>query len=483
MQITVDNKEFLLEFNGEKRFVYDGSSKAFYQFSNPFWEMVGDEKLRSMIAKQFDYPSKRQISEYCEALRCSTYQEIKWNSGGDCIVFKNGILSIRVLLERLKLSTSIPMKPADLAFRRFDQLEEKELKSRYLLQSIGCNFDPDTKIDRFQKYLDSTFEGNEEQINLVQEIIGYCMIYPYLFQKFFLLIGGGGNGKGILLHIIRAICGESNTANIRFTELSKFSKLFLKDKLVNITDELPKKLDLDLLKNLTGGGVTDAEIKFGGRVDFLSTAKLIFTANDYPLFNDYSVAFWSRAIILPFNNSFRGTKREIPGLQESLMEELDAISYWALEGLLRLFNNKEFSISEANKQIVDSMKRESCSIASFVEENCNLDERCAEYSLPFYGQYQAYCKHNGFRPLNHSLFSKRLEGMGVDKVRESSSVQPRKSLYQGIGCLSYFEIGEGDFGKITEERPAGFCLKPGNISSEDGQCKNCKEADCFFFPS
>lgn len=61
-----------------------------------------------------------------------------------------------------------------------------------------------------------------------------------------------------------------------------------------------------ILKKLTGGDSIPAEKKFRPPFQFVNHAKLLFSANEIPMTEDETDAFYSRLIIINFPNQFLG---------------------------------------------------------------------------------------------------------------------------------------------------------------------------------
>ena len=68
------------------------------------------------------------------------------------------------------------------------------------INKIPIFYDPEAKITpEFDEFLKTIFEGVEWQIPIVQEMFGFCLYKEYFLEKFFFLVGDGGNGRSVLL--------------------------------------------------------------------------------------------------------------------------------------------------------------------------------------------------------------------------------------------------------------------------------------------
>ena len=117
-------------------------------------------------------------------------------------------------------------------------------------------------------------------------------------QQAVLCIGEGANGKSTFLAALTAFFGRENVSGLSLQRLEgdKFSVVRLLGKLANICPDLPSDhlTSTSTFKSLTGGDLITAERKFQTSFEFISIARLIFSANHYPLSKDSSAAFFRR---------------------------------------------------------------------------------------------------------------------------------------------------------------------------------------------
>ena len=91
-----------------------------------------------------------------------------------------------------------------------------------------------------------------------------------------------------------------------------------------------------------------------------------------------------------------------------------------LDGLNRIVEQKKFSESEkANKALVD-FRKQSDSVALFVEDGNYKPSDFDKIALAdLYKKYKDFCHDDGYKPLGKNNFSKRLEGEGFKPTRLS----------------------------------------------------------------
>jgi len=85
-------------------------------------------------------------------------------------------------------------------------------------------YDPLAKCDTWIKFVNEVTECPEDVL-ILQEFFGYCLLRDYPFAKLLLLIGAGRNGKSTLLRMLTEMLGEDNCSNVPLQKLSENFKL------------------------------------------------------------------------------------------------------------------------------------------------------------------------------------------------------------------------------------------------------------------
>ena len=311
----------------------------------------------------------------------------------------------------------------------YDVLEETLTSHNHKYLStvqLPVNYDEHAKCPLFQQFLTDAMCEDIEQVNLIQEIMGYCLIPVTAAQKCFVFSGAAGAGKSVLLRVISDILlGHENVSNVSWQALNERFKLAsLEGKLANIFADLPTRNieDNGIFKALVGEDYLSAERKFHDSYNFKPTARLLFSCNSIPKnYGDKSEGFYRRLILIKFNRSVPQENRD-PNLLEKFRTEADGILMFALAGLKRLMrNNYKFSETQVNIDELQRYREDSDSALSFVRDNCECGASFASGSSELYAAYQAYCRQSGLHYCEHKTFVQRLTSnyrimRGVDKV-------------------------------------------------------------------
>jgi len=383
-------------------------------FYTPEGEAFIQEEARRLLGENF---TTHRVNEIVNWIKYSTYVKREWfDSSKKIINLQNGLLNI-------------------------ETLELMEHTSKYLsLVRIPVFYSPSSECLRIERFLKEVL--NEEDIPLVEEIIGFCLLPEYRLHKAFMLQGAGRNGKSTLLNLLQRFLGRRNCSNVDLASLchERFASSQLFGKLANIFPDLPAEAlkATGIFKALTGGDRITAEKKFRHMFEFTNYAKLIFSCNYVPMTYDLSPAFFARWIIIRFPNTFEGNKAN-PNLLHELTteEELSGLLNLALAGLKRLLENGGFSYSKSSEEIAEEYQRLSNPVSAFIGD-C-IEEEPEEYVVKdrLYNAFKTYCKQNGYPVSSEKKFTEWLKKeVYVTEYRPSINGE-QKRTWRGIQLLPY----------------------------------------------
>lgn len=215
------------------------------------------------------------------------------------------------------------------------------------LTALDVPYNPEAYPERFNQFLFDVLPSDD--VSVMWEVIGYCLYRGYPFQRAFMLLGDGANGKSTLLAVLRNLLGPKNVSAVELQQFdrseNRFAAAKLEGKLANIAPDISDD-DLDrtgTFKALTGGDLITAERKYEDPFEFENAATLIFSANQKPPAPDDTHAYRRRWTHFEFPNTFSG-EAAVP--QEELLaefrEEQPGILALAVEAFQQLWARGEF---------------------------------------------------------------------------------------------------------------------------------------------
>ena len=254
---------------------------------------------------------------------------------------------------------------------------------------------------------------SEEDLIVIQELFGYLLYRNYKFEKAFMLLGEGRNGKGKTVELMKRFLGIDNCSNISLSSIEKdnFAMGELFNKMANLSADLSKTslVETGNFKSLTGHDLISAPRKFLTRVNFVNYAKMIFCANDLPITKDITPAFFMRWIMIDFPFKFipineYNSMENVPvhiKIQDtekidkiSTPEQMSGLLNWALEGLDRLLKNNCFSTSTSSEQVRIKWLRKSSSLNAFIMDMVIYKPDSIIPKSEFRLVYASYCREH-----------------------------------------------------------------------------------------
>ena len=191
-----------------------------------------------------------------------------------------------------------------------------------LFSSHSVGFDYDLKAPpptQWLGFLNQIFDGEQDQIDALQEMFGYCISADVSQEKSFMWLGPPRSGKDTMRNTLQsmlsstAVCGP--TLDSMGTNFGMSA--FIGKQLAIVGDmRLGSKCDRDLLTEnilkLSGRGLFSIDRKYKEHWTGVLLCKLLLISNEQPKFKDTSGALPKRIITFLTRVSFYG--REDPHL-------------------------------------------------------------------------------------------------------------------------------------------------------------------------
>ncbi len=395
-----------------------------YESNQPWWLINGkiDEELfckwflngRKMKCVNGTFFTEEGRLRDLNALKAEIYHEIKFYAG-------NNILKrVESILGALRMECNCPtLENSDqvihVANGTYHLEEGFSPEKRVCRHRLPVNYMPHSpEPERWLRFLNELLEP--EDIETLQEYMGYCLIPTTKAQKMLLLIGNGGEGKSRVGMMMRHLLGDSmHVGSIDKVENNPFARADLEHILLFVDDDLR----LEALKNTNHiKAIVSAEqpmdLEKKGEQSYqgqLYSRFMCFGNGNLQALHDRSYGFFRRQIILSVKP--RDPDRiDNPYLSDELGEELESIFIWCLHGLYRLLLNEyRFTLSEKSKANMNEAISEGNNIIDFMISQGYISfepEACAT-TKALYSTYKDWCMDNIVVPLGPKSFSAYLK--------------------------------------------------------------------------
>jgi len=315
----------------------------------------------------------------------------------------------------------------------------------FLITQIPVKYDPNANCPKILKFLEEVV--GTDQIPIVEEVIGYCLLQTMPIHKALMLIGEGANGKSTLIQLMNYFLGPENVSHVTLQELckDKFACSVLFGKLANTCADLPGEAlyATGKFKILTGSDRIDAQEKFKPHFNFINHAKLIFSANKVPETLDDTIAFFRRWIIISCNNIFIGEKCDPKILEKLCVEtEFSGLLNLVLKGLKRILEKGEFNTTMTLEELRTNYIKKSNSSRAFIEE-------CLQYSPnhesiisheELYMKYIEYCKTNNLPSTTKGKLTENLHQYLPQAKLTKERITPKEQPVKAWVFIEFVDI-------------------------------------------
>lgn len=283
------------------------------------------------------------------------------------------------------------------------------------------------------------WQFNEDEINYLQVLFGYCLHAHNLRNLFIICYGEGSNGKSLLQETLHSIMGDYGRIFDVSSLLPGSVVAGHRSDLLNIrgsrmifSNELPEgtKLDEAKIKSLCSSEVVSArQCHQGDYIQFLPTYTPMLSVNHLPIFTDLSHGLWRRIITIPFDKTVHeeDIDSSLPlRIYRDETNEKSAILNWLIEGL-RKYNEKDNmpEVPERFCALQKDYRKESNPFQDWMQTNCVIEkdnENIKSTTNDLTTSYNNWAKENNCKIYTQTALSRKFRSMGFKKITNPVSM-------------------------------------------------------------
>jgi len=399
--------------------IFDADKKQWRVFCNGMW--CGPEEARRLIwwdynrliidiyeHKYPDLPIGNEewlTNSMNRSKRAAVMKdvEILTARGGSDLDAKQDLIGIQDMVYDIQVKGVRPALASDLVFK-----------------SLGTIHEPNALCPEWEKFLNTTMQGDQEMISYLQRLVGYFLTASTQEQEIYYFYGSGANGKSTFLDLVKALLGsygvklssdtfmkgrngaanigkQSNLANLEGARLA----------ITDETNDTDVSFDVQNLKSISGDDeLTARRLRHNPRT-FKSTSKVVMYGNDKPHGNINDEGFWRRFRFIKFGYVVPKEDR-VSDLLDQLKGELPGILNWALRGLEDWHKD---GLQTPEKIIDESAdyREELDTVSEFLVKNVVQATGNTVHLLTLFDGYADWCNNNMKVPETKQAFSKRLK--------------------------------------------------------------------------
>ena len=378
---------------------------GFYEWNTRVWSKISDNAVKNyadtLYGKRFS--TSQRVNSVCNLLKSRSVTDTVFDRK-PVLTFQNGTLEVETG-----------------KFRDFSETD-------YCSIIMDYDYDANAKAPVWEHFIDDVTDYDPVRSEILQFIAGYILMNDCRFQKIFLLIGSGGNGKSVYLEILQRLFGDSNVTHVEPTGLAKeFERIRLKDSLLNIGADINSDFSRgeirEWLLKIADGTSIQACYKGMNHIDFKPRCKLVYACNAMPtaeIVNGLNrrmqfVDFPCQYVENPDPEDPKQKPRDI-NIIPKLNAELPGIFNWAYEGYKLLMTVGYFTDAPEQQIFLEQFEQVSNPIAVFCDDS-NFYGFISRTEV--YNMYKLWCVDTGHKPLSRERFSPKFrDAMGKKIISE-----------------------------------------------------------------
>jgi len=288
-------------------------------------------------------------------------------------------------------------------------------------------FDPAARAPKWDQFLVQIAGEHPALIGYLQRLGGYALTGVARVKAFFVLLGGGDNGKTTWVETLRGLMGDYAQEAAIQTFLAHRHETIGNDvatlagaRLVTAGEpEKGRRWNEALLKRLTGGDRVKARRLYREGEEYTPGFKLIFHVNELPSSWDLSPGFWGRVKVVPWRHAIPPAER-IENYHEVLLrEEAPGILNWLLAGC-RTWLADGLGEPPEVRAATQHYRDDSDTLREFWAERIAASDTARLPTTALYTAYKAWCDARNEEPLGSRTLQRLIEERGIPLKRSSS---------------------------------------------------------------
>jgi P4 family phage/plasmid primase-like protien len=299
----------------------------------------------------------------------------------------------------------------------------------YLRQCLDVVYDPGAQCPIYDSTLAEIFSNVEDSTAMVRhwhELVGYLIQSRRHIPLILVCLGGGSNGKSMLVQTIARLLGPGLVSAQRIENLDKhrFAATSLVGKLLLVDDDVRAGIRLPdgELKKISEAKPITAEYKYGPSFEFVVRSVPVLLCNNTASLADVSYGMSRRLMVLPFDRTFRddADPTRFPTIWKT---EMAGVLNRSIDGLQRLLNRGQFKMPIAVTRAKAEWLKEANPLAAFVDENCGRDPLRQCLLKDFYSDYRQWAQERGYtRTQQYQTVKRNLENLGFSMKKTNRGV-------------------------------------------------------------
>lgn len=384
------------------------------------WMWLGDRNINRDAddMKRFqtlmDYSKKIAVLKTLSSMPGIAMSGEEWDTHPELMGFKNGVLNLRTL-----------------------NLDQSPSPSLHISRSTGFDWDPDADYSPFTDFIEDIMSHDPDTSAYLLRMLGYAMLGTNQEQKFWMWVGGGSNGKGILARTVTLALGDyaysppdtlymrskfgTAPSNTPRPELLKLQGT----RFTYMSEPQGKQFNEELLKAHSGNDPIEARTLYSARYKtFLPTHKIVFLTNEPPRTDDVGPSMQRRVRVIKFLEDYSPTSGRADNTLEGRLQTPAALQGALVAMAVQANHYLQVNAIPEPAQVTtwsQAYIAENDPITSFIQSACVEAVGAEAQGGPLYKAFEGFCAQNGYETLNLNQFGRAMAARFVKKPRSEGS--------------------------------------------------------------
>lgn len=294
----------------------------------------------------------------------------------------------------------------------------------YLMQQSPVAYRPGAVAPMWEDFLHSVMPDEERRAYLAR-VVGYTLTGSTQEQAMFIHHGSGQNGKGVFMRILMALLGEYAQSVPRSTLLAKqgegipndVARMVGKRLLATTETSAGKKLDDELVKQLTGEDTMSARFMRAEYFDFRPVGKIHLATNYLPsVGSGHGMA--RRLQDIGWDVTVPAAKR-VAKLDEKIMAtEAPGVLNWAIAGCIE-WQQHGLAVPASVQEKTREHIANSDPLAMWLDEETEEAPGHVAETRSLYASYKVWSEAANLRPMSMTAFSLALGERDIESGKDS----------------------------------------------------------------
>ncbi len=396
-----------------------------YFWNGRYWDSAPREKIKKFITDYIvkvgpvPHRSSNIVNNVFQNLENMNFQESYTpNQNIQYLNFENGVLKIRREFINNQYVQDFSFLDHNKAFN--------------LDYCLDFEYDPKAKNTLWLEFLDQVLPNKNTQKTL-QQVIGNLLIQGLKIEVLPFLYGTGGNGKSVVLEVIKGLFGEDNVTSYNLTSITTNEKVrasISDGKLMNLASENDmSNINVEVAKAYSSGEDLECRLNYGNPFTTNKYAKFLGNVNKLTLMDgDRTEALRRRQIIIPFRKKIRDEKnlKLDVNIHHKILQNKSGVLNWILTGMHEVFKNEKIYKSEEVIKLLNRYDEDTNPIKQMLKEKSfrliTVDSKKPKSEFitlkNIYKLYQEFLTEIGGGKLSRSNFKTDL--LSIDGINEFS---------------------------------------------------------------